>query len=112
MLSPVPFCGLLIDPIPAELLNNQIPVRLEQAGNPFERRVEVLEVVKRVDRYRRLEGPRLVKLLERGATEDWPFGSLGVDSENAVPSGVDCLRQSTGAAADLEHPCWKWWKGS
>ena len=97
-MLPVPLRGLLIDPIPAELLDNQIPVRLEQAGNPIERRVQALEVVKRVDRYRRLEGPRLVKLLERGATEDWPLRSLGVDSENAVPRGVDCPRRSTSAA--------------
>jgi hypothetical protein len=111
-LSRVPSGSRPIQAIPAKLLDQEGAVHLERVGHPINCAGEVLHVVERVARHRRVERPSVIKVLERGTAEDWPLRSLGVDCEDAIPRGVHCSRQTPGSAANLKHPRWGWRKGS
>jgi hypothetical protein len=98
----------VIEAIAAELFQNKASLRAKQAGDPVERHIETLDVVKRIARDCRLERSGVLK---RGAAEDRSVGSVGVNGEDAVADAVHRARQFAGAAADFEHARREWGKG-
>jgi hypothetical protein len=101
----------VIEAIAAELFQNKASLRAKQAGDPVERHIETLDVVKRIARDCRLERSGVLKFFKRGAAEDRSVGSVGVNGEDAVADAVHRARQFAGAAADFEHARREWGKG-
>jgi hypothetical protein len=109
---PVPPCRSLVDAIPAELLDDEPSLRLEQLVHPIEREIQALDVVERVARHHSRERLDVGKLLEERATEDRALRSARVDAEHRVTSLVQRTGQFALAATGVEHTHRGWWKGS
>ncbi len=95
---------LLVEQVPAELVqDHQAPGR-EQPAQLIEDGVEIVDVVQGEARDHRVERPGLVQLLDRRLPEYRPFRGLGIDRDHVVAGPSQREGQLAAAAAHFEDP--------
>src|SRR5919109_2797101 len=93
-----------VEPLPAELVEDERATRPKQLGDLRERGRKVLDVMQRTARDNRVEETWPGQSLDRRPAEDGAVGRFRIHREHVVPRGRQPPRQLTGATSHLEHP--------
>ena len=97
---------LLVEQVPAELVQDQHALGREQPAQLVEDGVEIVDMVQREARDDRVERAGLVQLLDRRPPEDRPVRSLRVHRDHVVARHVQRESQLAAAAAHFEDSSW------